>query len=199
MVRKHYTYLDDKDFLKRFDNSNNKEQFVKIIVLTWFDEVPIEEIQGKIVSGSNSLNGSSNVRRTCNLQMIIDDAAYNIKDIKNLISINKKISIEIGFTNNTDEYIDYDILWFPQGTFLIKQPNISLSSNGLNLSLQLEDKMSLLNGAHGGVIPAATTFDSFDSYDEEGNLTIIRTPIYQIIRTLVHEFGGEDYSRIILL
>ena len=45
------SYLLDKDFLRALDEYPHKEKFAKIIALT-FDENQVEEIQGKITSGS---------------------------------------------------------------------------------------------------------------------------------------------------
>ena len=194
----HYDYLNDKDFLRRIDKYPNKEQFVKITTLSWNEENPIGEIQGKTSTGSENLNGESSSRRTCNLTVIADSKVYNILDVNNLISINKKIAVAIGFKNPFPwEYPD-EFIWFHQGVFIITKPSVSYNNSGLTISLQLEDKMALLNGSVGGFIPAATTFDSINEYDKDGNLTITRTLIYDIIRKLVHEFGGEDYSRIII-
>jgi len=50
------------------------------------------------------------------------------------------------------------MLWFPQGTYVIIAPNISHSSGGINISLTLHDKMALLNGECGGILPASVVF-----------------------------------------
>ena len=52
----------------------------------------------------------------------------------------------IGFTNNTDKYTNYPILWFPQGIYLIVSVAISKNAEGIKASLTLHDKMALLNG-----------------------------------------------------
>ena len=69
-----FPYLKDSIFLKKFDETKLKEQYVKLIVLT-FDEKPIQQIQGKITSGSITFDGKSNVRRTANLTIALD--GYN--------------------------------------------------------------------------------------------------------------------------
>lgn len=48
-------------------------------------------------------------------------------------------------------------------------PNLSHSTSGTTISLTLKDKMVLLNGEIGGVIPASTQFDQYDTIDEIGN------------------------------
>ena len=74
-----FPYLKDSVFLKKFDELKLKEQYVKLIVLT-FDEMPIQEIQGKVTGGNFTLDGSSGMRRTGNLSMIADE--YEIQTHK---------------------------------------------------------------------------------------------------------------------
>ena len=103
-------FLNDSAFLKEIDKMRIKEQYVKITVLN-FQEQPIQEIQGKILSGNLNLDGRSSIRRTCNLTMIADAISNNLTSIdKTVISINKKIRLEVGFLNTTYRYRENDIL-----------------------------------------------------------------------------------------
>ena len=193
----HFPYLKDSAFLKKFDETKLKEQYVKLVVLT-FDEKPIQQIQGKITGGSFTIDGSSGMRRTGNLTMIADDYQNDLTDTKHLLSINKKIEVLIGFVNTTDEYTEYQMLWFPQGVYVIISPNITHDSNGVNISLTLHDKMALLNGECGGVLPASVTFHEVEDVDENGEIQIIEPTVYQIIQELVNHFGGEQLGKIII-
>jgi hypothetical protein len=84
-------YLKDINFLHKFDKNRNKEQFLKITILDWKNESPIQEITGSVIDGNISLDSSSAMRRTANLSFLLDDYNYKIKDVKNIISINKKV------------------------------------------------------------------------------------------------------------
>ena len=192
-----FPYLKDINFLKDFDKIKLKEQFVKIIVLN-FDETPITEIEGKVISGNLSLNGSSAMRRTGNITLVADEYENNLMDTRNLLSINKKIQILIGFINTTDVYKDFPIIWFPQGTFVIMNPNISHNNNGITISLTLHDKMALLNGECGGTLPASIIFHQVEDIDENGQIAVKNPTIYQIIQELVNHFGGEQLGKIII-
>ena len=192
-----FPYLRDVNFLNNFDKSKLKQQFVKIIVLT-FNEMPIAEIQGKVLSGNLSLDGSSAMRRTANISLVADEYVNDLTDTKHLLSINKKVEILIGFTNTTGEYEDFPVLWFPQGTFVIITPNISHGTNGINISLTLHDKMALLNGECGGTLPASIIFHQVEDIDENGQIYIRQPTIYQIIQELVNHFGGQQLGRIII-
>lgn len=192
-----FPYLKDSVFLKKFDELKLKEQYVKLIVLT-FDEMPIQEIQGKVIGGNLTLDGSSGMRRTGNLSMIADEYENDLTDTKHLLSINKKVEVLIGFVNTTNEYTEYDMLWFPQGIYVIISPNISHNSDGVNISLTLHDKMALLNGECGGTLPASVTFNEIEDIDEDGNIQVTEPTIYQIIQELVNHFGGEQLGKIII-
>ena len=192
-----FPYLKDSVFLKKFDELKLKEQYVKLIVLT-FDEMPIQEIQGKVTGGNLTLDGSSGMRRTGNLSMVADEYENDLTDTKHLLSINKKVEVLIGFVNTTDEYTEYGMIWFPQGTYVIISPNISHNSDGINISLTLHDKMALLNGECGGTLPASVTFNEIEDIDEDGNIQVTEPTIYQIIQELVNHFGGEQLGKIII-
>jgi len=61
--------LLDKEFLKKLNEYRNKTIYAKLVSLNW-DEEPIAEIQGNVQSGSINIDGSSSVRRTCNLTLV---------------------------------------------------------------------------------------------------------------------------------
>ena len=188
-----FPYLHNSQFLNKFDKIKLKEQYVKIVVLD-FEEKPIEEITGRVVGGSINLDGSSGMRRNGTINLVAQQEENNLTTIKNLLSINKKIEILIGFLNTTDEYENYPIIWFPQGVFLIITPNITHDSNGINISLTLHDKMALLNGQCGGIRPASITFH--EKQDDDGTITPVT--IYQIITELINHWGGEQLGKIII-
>lgn len=192
-----YEYLKNSAFLKKMDEMPLKEQFVKIIILD-FLENPITEIQGKVTSGSINLNGSSAVRRTANLNMVADDANNDVRSINNLLSINKKIKLEIGFTNMTSDYQQYPIIWFPLGVYVIITPSIVHNNTGINISLQLKDKMCLLNGECGGTLPTSITFHETSYEDDKGNTIIERIKVYNLIQELVNHWGKEQLGKIII-
>lgn len=193
-----HPYLYDKIFLKQMDLLKIKEQLVKITVLDWAEN-PIKDIQGKITGGSINLDGKSSIRRTCNLTMFVEDYEdINVTSINSLISINKKMQLSIGIINTTNKYTDYPIIWYPLGIFVMINPSISRGIKGTTISIQLKDKMCLLNGECGGTLPAQTQFDEYETIDEKGNLVVEKVLISQMIRELVNHFGGEQLSKIII-
>ena len=192
-----YNYLNDTNFLKELSKFPVKTYFVHIIVLSW-DEQPVSAIEGRVISANLNIDGQSSVRRTANLSIALDDEITQILDTENILSINKKINLQIGYYNDTQYYSEYDILWFPLGTYVIISCSISESDSGLVASLQLQDKMCLLNGFAGGTIPAAADLHLLDTLDEDGNPITIYPTMYQIIQELVHHWGEQQLGKIII-
>lgn len=191
-------YLRDKNFLKTIDRISLKEEFAKITILNW-QERPIEDIQGKVSSGTLNINGNSSLRRTCNLTILIDENNSNITSVKNSLSINKKIKLDIGIKNNTSQYSEYEIIWFPLGTYIISSVSITNTNSQItSASLQLKDKMCLLNGECGGLLPASVTFSSYDVLDANGAYQTEQPTIYTIIKYVVNYFGGEQLPKILI-
>lgn len=188
--------LQDNEFLKNLDSQNLQSYYAKIVVLN-MKEYPIEEISGRITEGNISINGDSSVRRTCNLTFLAEKSQNDLTNINNLLSINKKIKIYIGIENNISYKYD-NIIWFPQGVFIICQPSISYSLNGLVISLSCKDKMCLLNGECGGGLPAPITFSSYDEIQKDGSIVKKPQRMYDIIQTLVCNYGGESLDKIFI-
>lgn len=193
-----YEYLNDTDFLYQLDRMKIKTQYIKITVLS-FDEKPIKEIQGSISSGSITVNGSSRIRRTISLSMIAEEETNNLEDIDNLISINKKISIEVGYKNPFKEYKQYgDIIWFKCGVFVISSASLSRGTNGCTISISGKDKMVLLDGSVGGTLPASTTFSEIYNYQDDDSIIITYPTIFQIIKEAVNHIGIQPIHKIII-
>ena len=207
-------FLKDNHFLKMIDTLPVKQQYLKLTILDWNEE-SLNEIQGKAISGSLNIDGKSSLRRTANFTMFAQEDKNDLTAINQELSINRKAKLEIGILNTVPQYIyeffneiaqktDFatinyqqkygDIIWFPLGIFIIFDPNITHQLSGVTISITLKDKMCLLNGDAGGVIPATVNFSQRE--DEYGVITVptMRQTIYQ----LVNHFGLENASKIII-
>ena len=238
-----YSLLKEKYFsvVKEYGSTSSQAEAASAALSAINNEIPLREIQGRVSSGSISINGSSSVRRAGNITFIAEEEENDLTDVDNLLSMNKKIKILVGIQNTVDFNYD-EIIWFNQGIFVITQLSLSHTINGVIISLQLKDKMCLLNGDCGGGLPASVTFDSYEQIiglqrlsdnnfpSEPNNYTVyelangncymwseekdweqiknkdslvgttvtIKQRIYDIIQTLVCNFGGEDLSKIII-
>ena len=185
--------MNENEFLLELDNKTDRELYVRITALT-LDELPIETIEGRATGGSIGVDGNSALRRTCNLTMIAQEV--NINDF--YWGLNTKVKIEVGIKNTIDEDRP-DIIWFPQGIFVLTSFNTSHSTNNYQISLTGKDKMCLLNGDVGGSLTASVVFSERDTYDLEKEEVITEyIPFKTIIREAVHTFGKEPYHNIII-
>ena len=100
-------------------SQQNKSIYVVIDLLDWAEE-KIAELQGLVTGGSLSLSGDSSIRRTCSLDMTLQEDYDAITSAKNLISINKKIRLRIGVENNLEKYKHLgEKVWFNLGIFIL--------------------------------------------------------------------------------
>ena len=184
--------LLDKVFLSELDQCREKEIWAKVIALD-LKENPTEEITGRITGGSINIDGSSAVRRSCSVSMVAKD--LNINSF--YWGLHSKFKLFIGLTNKINTKYP-DIIWFPQGIYLITNFSTSHGVNSYNISIQGKDKMCLLNGEIGGTLTAPIDFGKEEYVDEEGNLTITDIPIKKIILEGVHEYAKEPWHNIII-
>lgn len=197
-MKRNYPYWNDKDFLYTIDTLQVAEEYVRATALTWQDE-PIQEIQGLITDGSLTINGESAMRRAVNFTAAFQDNSFTqITDVDNIFSINKRVYLEKGTVNTTNQYTDYPIIWQPLGEYIIINCSVSHDVGNVSVSVQAQDKMCLLNGTCGGIIPASTQLDSYDTLDENGDWILTKPVVAQIIREVVNHFGGEQLSKIII-
>ena len=197
--------LLNKEFIEQLDKINERELYAKIISLNTND-LPVEEITGKVSQGTLNIDGSSAVRRTCSLTLVSDRVNINeyywsfttkfklyigmkIPDvIKNQYTTPMAVTANTltgDVTLNGDSvyiYKDYpDIIWFKQGIFVITDFKLTINTNGTdNIYITGKDKMAFLNGDLGGTFPHATDVGSIEerTYDNEMNLIdIVKTPL----------------------
>lgn len=186
-------YLRDKEFLKTLDSQKQREVFASITSLNFKEEI-LEEITGRVTSGSVSIDGKSAVRRTCSLSLVAEE--LNIHDY--YWGLKTKFLLSIGLRNAFEPKYP-DIIWFPMGTYVISSFNTSQATNNYTISIQGKDKMSLLNGDLGGSVTALShDFGKFAQYADDGTYTLEDIPLKQIIIDAVHTFANEPYENIIV-
>jgi hypothetical protein len=95
-----------------------------------FQERPITTIEGRITSGSINVDGDSAVRRTCSLSLVAENFDYS----NYTWGMNTKFKLEIGIKNIIN--VNYpEIIWFPQGTFIITSFNTSYAINSYTINI----------------------------------------------------------------
>lgn len=195
-------FMLDRGFLEEVNKFRAKTYYAAIMLLDFETERPITQLEGRVVNGSMSISSQSPTRRTGSLQIVFDRKTFDLTNMDNLIAINKKFSLSIGVNNpfyDAGMWREYPkILYWKQGTFLITNANSSMSTSGRTINLQFIDKMGMLNGVCGGTIPASVSLHDRIEIDPDDNVTTTYPRINQIIREVVHHFGEEHFSRIIV-
>ena len=186
------TLLLDKDFLKKLDEWNEREIYVKIISLD-FSENPRSEIQGYATGGSVKVDGASAVRRVCSLNMVAENMRISETDW----ALETKFKLEVGLRNFIDPDYD-DIIWFPQGTYVLTSFSFTSNNQGIAISLQGKDKLCLLDGSVGGNIFASHDFGKLELVHDDGTREFEDILIYDIIKNAIHEYALEPYENIII-
>ena len=119
--------------------------------------------------------------------------------------IRTKFRLEIGITNKLSGQYDPsngdypDIVWFPEGIFIISTFNTSLSVNSYTISITGKDKMSMLNGELGGQLFASIDFGQaeyqnkiFTKIDATGiasSETLLSDIYYKVANTSSNTYG----------
>lgn len=187
------TPLLDEVFLQDLYADRHKEIYARIIALDK-DENPIEQIEGQVTGGSVSLDGSSNVRRSCNITMVAQEIDINAY----YWGFKNKFKLFIGLSNHVNPEYD-DVIWFPFGVMVITNFSTSQSAGSYTISISGKDKMCLINGELGGSLFASVDFGKEEIYDKNTRVTTISDiPIKRIITEAVHEYAQEPWGNIII-
>lgn len=181
----------EADLLSQIDRQPNKTIYIKLISLN-YNEQPIQSIEGRATSGSINIDGTSAVRRTCQISMVTD--TLDISDY--YWTLKTKFKVQIGVKNTVTG--NPDIIWFDQGVYVIYSFSSAYSSNGYTVNISGKDKMCMLNGELGGVINSSASLDSYDEIDKNDNKRTIKNPLKQVIRELVYHYGKEPMHNIVI-
>lgn len=184
--------LLDTLFLKELDSNRNRTNYVRITSLT-LDQYPIEQIEGVATGGSITIDGTSSVRRICNLTMSTKN--LNINSI--YWGITTRVKIEIGLLNQINPIYD-DIIWFPMGVYILTDFKTSSQVNNYVITLSGKDKMCLLNGDISGNFNAETSLGVEEVENEDGSYTTIKRSIPYIIRQMIHHYAQEPFENIVI-
>lgn len=125
---------------------------VRIIVMDYNYSI-LDELSGIAENISLSNDSESDIRRTANMDIILD-SGYTKTGVLNSMYFeagngywfDKYISIEIGVKDNHNN----DIVYYPQGTYLINEPSVTYDAVTNSLSFSAVDLMAKLTGLRAG-------------------------------------------------
>lgn len=126
-------------------------QYIKLYILN-FEYNKVDEISGNLISCSVSIDSNSDIRRTCNVSLVVNDSSFDIQS-GSKIWMDKYIQPYIGYKN----IYTGEIQWYNQGIYLINQPSWAYSATNNTLSFQGVDLMSKLTGLRNGNLSGLPT------------------------------------------
>ena len=188
--------LYDSDFLRQLDKHRERTIYAKVTRLTK-DEWPLEEIEGRITTGSINVDGASATRRSFSLGMV----AENINLSEHLWGLECKIKLSIGVENKIDSNYS-EIIWFEQGVYVVTTFSYSINASSYTINISGKDKMCLLDGTISGTLSSNVDFGKWEEEEVLGfkdkSIKYFKKPVKEIIREAVHQFAGEPFHNIII-
>ena len=131
---------------------------VKLIVLDYKFNA-IDEIGGIVETISISNDSTSDIRRTISLSMILDSGYTNTGILNDMYFsagngfwFDKYIQIQIGVNDNYSK----NIIYYPQGTYLLNTPSVTYNADTNSLSFDAIDLMAKLTGLRNGALHGVT-------------------------------------------
>ena len=156
---------------------------IKIEVLDYSYYV-LDEISGIATSAIFSINADSDIRRTCNIDMVLNDRYSKNKlateiywNSGNPFWFDKYLKISIGI----DEIGTGETIWNNQGIYLINQPSLLYDAENNSLSFEGVDLMAKLTGLRDG------------NLEGMGYSIPVGTKIYNAMVTILSEQNFNQY------
>ena len=121
-------------------------RYLKVNLLD-FDYTVVDELSGNVMSFDVSVDADSDIRRTCNVEIVVTDSSFAIK-AGSKIWLDQMIQPYIGIENiRTGE-----IQWYNQGIYLINDPSWQYDAATNTLSFSAVDLMAKLTGLRNGAL-----------------------------------------------
>ena len=176
--------ITDKDIqaLKQ----TKKVMYCKVEVLRQDFKV-LEVFNGKILSGNYSINADSDIRRTCNLTISLQNNNF---DFDEDILYNHYLRIYIGYTHLPTK----EILYYNIGVYMFDKESYSYDVSTNELSFSLSDLTALMDAEHRGALYGAETSVIAAVNPETGQ----RYPhediiLKNIVMNLLKDYGIKTY------
>ena len=135
----------------QYNTAKQSQRNISIrINLLNFSKQIIDSIEGQVISGSITSDANSNMRNTCDIQMVVTDSSFNV-EAEGKIWMDRYIQIYIG----VEDLKTHQTIWTNKGIYLLNQPTYGYSAESKELSFQGVDMMALLTDMRGGMLAEA--------------------------------------------
>lgn len=120
------------------------------ITLMDFNKQTIGSIEGQVISGTLTSDANSNIRNTCDIEMVVTDASFNV-GIEGKIWLDRFLQIYVG----VEDVHTGEMVWTNKGIYLLNQPTYQYDAETNTLSFQGVDMMALMTDMRGGQLTEA--------------------------------------------
>ena len=127
-------------------HQNIRNTYIRVNLLN-FQFSTVDSLEGNLLKGSVSIDANSDMRRTCNVELVVTDSSYNVQ-AGGKIWLDKYIQIYVG----VDDIRTGETSWTNMGIYLINQPSYSYDAQTHTLSFQGVDLMAKLTGLRNGYV-----------------------------------------------
>lgn len=124
---------------------------IKINILN-FQMQTVDEISGNVLDGNITEDANSDIRRTCNISMVVTNGQFNVQP-GGQIFLDKYAQIYIG----VDNLYTGETQWFNKGVYLIDQPTYAFDPVTSTLTFQGYDLMCKMTGLRNGYLEGIPT------------------------------------------
>ena len=135
----------------QYNTAKQSQRNISIrINLLNFSKQIIDSIEGQVIGGSITSDANSNMRNTCDIQMVVTDSSFNV-EAEGKIWMDRYIQVYIG----VEDLKTHQTIWTNKGIYLLNQPTYGYSAESKALSFQGVDMMALLTDMRGGMLSEA--------------------------------------------
>ena len=160
-------------------HQNIRNTYIRVNLLN-FQFLTVDSLEGNLLKGSVSVDANSDMRRTCNIELVVTDSSYNVQ-AGGKIWLDKYIQIYVGI----DDIRTGEISWTNMGIYLINQPSYSYDAQTHTLSFQGVDLMAKLTGLRNGYVTGLA--------GEDKVLISVGQNIREVIIGILKENGFNRY------
>lgn len=152
-----------------------RNQRIKVDLLN-FNFQTINSLEGKVTDGSISIDATSDIRRTCNITLVVEDSTDIIAP-GGQVWLDKFIKVYVGTDNPRN---NNETVWNNMGLFLINNPESVYNATTNTITFEGLDLMAKLTGRRNGQLPAVTTVVPAES------------KVADVVKQTITQLGGFD-------
>ncbi|MEG1855469.1 MAG: DUF5048 domain-containing protein [Acinetobacter sp.] len=128
-----------------------RNMFLKVNLLD-FNFQTVESLEGSITGGGININAESDIRRTCDITMVVLNSTFNV-EVGGKIWLDKFIKVYLG----TENIYDGEIQWTNMGIYIINNPDHVFDAVTNTITFQGLDLMAKLTGVRNGYLDGIPT------------------------------------------